>query len=139
MNESVLRNNVGIFLIVSQFILVIVVFISYLLGGYNFDEMTTTIAIMFPMLGAYTTGTVKYFISNRKQKKVPSQNEYVTKQFEFITWLIPSLFVCGLGSIIIIKPFNGFETFEQFKTILAVVESIFGGFTGYIMSALLEK
>lgn len=137
MNEYELRSRIGIFLIVSQFVLVTIVFISYLFGGYNFDEMTTTIALMFPMLSAYTTGIIKYFISNREQQLVSSNN--VTNQFVFITYLVPVLFVFGLGFVILIKPFNGFGNFEQFKTVLAIIESIFGGFTGYIMSALLEE
>jgi hypothetical protein len=55
MNELNLKNNIGIFLIISQFVLVIIVFISYLARGYDYDEMTTTIALMFPMLSVYTT------------------------------------------------------------------------------------
>lgn len=137
MDELDLKNRIGIFLIVSQFVLVIIVFISYLLKGYDYDEMTTTIALMFPMLSVYTTAMVKFFISNRTGQ--PSQQQIVSKQFVFIAGFFPILFVSGLLLIIILKPLNKFDNFEQFKGTLAMIESLFGGFTGYIMSALLEK
>ena len=137
MNEFNLRNKIGIFLIISQFTLVIIVFLFYLIGGYTFDEMTTTIALMFPMLSVYTTGIVKFFIHYRNKTSI--EQSQITRQFTFIAWFFPILFVLALGFIIIIKPFQGFRNFGEFKTFLSIIESLFGGFTGYVMSALLEN
>ena len=137
MNESSLRNKIGIFLIVSQFSLVIIVFLLYLVGGYNFDEMTTTIALMFPMLSVYTTGIIKLFVHNKN--RTVGRNRNITKEFAFIAWFFPMLFVISIGFIITIKPLQGFRNFEDFKTFLSIIESLFGGFTGYVISTLLES
>lgn len=137
MNELDLINKTGIFLVVSQFTLVIIVFLFYLNGGYEFDEMTTTIGLMFPMLSIYTIGIIKFLTHNRnkKLKKQPKVN----KEFAFIGWFFPILFILTLGAIIIIKGLKGFGDFEEFKTSLSIIESTFGGFTGYIISTLLES
>ena len=137
MKEFDLTNQIGIFLIVSQFILVIIVFILHLQGGFNFDEMTTTIGLMFPMLSIYTTGILKFFVSHKNTQSTSSKN--VTKQFRFIAWFFPGLFVFSLTSLILLKAFNSFATFGDFKNLLALIEGLFGGFTGYIVSVLLEK
>ena len=137
MNELNLINKIGIFLIISQFSLVIIVFLFYLAGGYNFDEMTTTIALMFPMLSVYTTGIVKFFTRNRNEISV--RQSRVTRQFVFIVWFFPIMFVLALGFIIIIKPLQAFTNFGEFKTLLSIIESLFGGFTGYVISVLLES
>lgn len=138
MREFELRNKISIFLIVSQFILVITVFLLYLIGGYSFDEMTTTIALIFPILSVYTSGMIEYITSSRKSNQTSLKRQKISSEFFFITWFFCIMFILSLGLAIILKPFQLFNNFQNFKTIIAIIESLFGGFTGYILSFLVK-
>ena len=137
MNELKLKNRVGLFLIIAQFALVCLIFVLYLFGGYDFSELTDTIALMFPMLSVYTAGMLKFFISNRNVLPTTSQPRIVTGSFVFLTWFFTGLFIFLLFTIIILKPLHFFD-FEQFKALLAIIETCFAGFTGAVISALLD-
>ena len=139
MNELKLKNRVGLFLIIAQFALVTLVFVLYLFDGYDYPELTDTIALMFPMLSVYTAGIVKFFISNRNNVTTTrAQVGTITSQFVFITWFFSGFFVFLLFAVVILKPFQVFDNFEQFKGFLATIEGLFGGFTGAVISALLD-
>ncbi len=133
-----LKNQVGLFLIVSQFGLVFLTFILYLLGGYNFDEMSTCIALIVPMVSVYATAFVKYFISNKSVVSRKNIKHTVTWQYAFISFAIPVSFIMFIGLIIILKPFQFFGSFENFKGVLLMAESVFGAYIGLIMNSLIE-
>lgn len=139
MNELKLKNQVGLFLIISQFVLAIIVFIFNLKGGYSSSEFSDTIALMLPMFTVYTGSMLKFFISNRSLSSSRVQSDQLTIQFVFLTWFLIGLFVFALLSIIILKPLNYISDFNQFKIYLATIETIFGAFTGAVISTLVDK
>lgn len=117
--------------------IILLVVVLFLFSGFNFEEMTTTIALIVPMFSIYTTAIIKHITTNSKRKK--DFSEIITGEFVFITFFIPSLFVFFLILMIILKTFNvGFSDFEQFKIMLAISETIFGAYVGLVMSSLFE-
>ncbi len=137
MTRSQLKSRIGLFLIISHFAIILLVVILFLMEGFKFEEMTTTIALIVPMFSIYTTAIIKHIIANSRQRQ--GYSEAVTKEFVFITFFVPSLFVFFLTAIIVLKTLNiGFDKFEQFKIMLAVSETVFGAYVGLVMSSLFE-
>jgi len=96
-------------------------------GGYLFEEMTTTIALIIPMMSVYTITIIKNIIATRTPKKMKSKT--VIKEYTFLTYFIPCLFIFFLTAMILLKAFNvGFASFEQFKLMLAISETAFGAY-----------
>ncbi len=99
--------------------------------------MTTTLALIFPIFGLYITAIIKFLITNSAKQSTDSLT--VTREFVFISFLIPLLFVLFLTSIIILKTLNtGFSTFEEFKATLSLGETALGVYVGLILSSLYE-
>lgn len=139
MNEIKLKNQVSLFLIISQFLLVGLIFLCQLLGGFTFSEFTDSLALMLPMITVYTSGMVKYIISNKNNSTPPNNPTQINKTFVFLTWFLIGLFVFSLFGIIILAALNYISDFDQFKTLLATIETLFAAFTGSVISALIDK
>ena len=135
MSETELKNRIGIFLVLAQFGTLVMIIFLYFAGGFLFDEMTTTAALVLPMLASYTTVITKHFTRTRRQ--VSEKTRPVTNAFVFVSFLIPLLFVFLIVTIIVLKSLSiGFSSFDQFKTMLAIVESAFAIYLGQIIYSL---
>jgi len=135
MTEIQLKTRIGLSIVISHFSILLLVVVLFLFGGFIFEEMTTTIALIIPMFGIYTSAIIKHIIANRKILQTDS--EMVTKDYIFISFMIPSIFIIFIISIVILKAFNiGFTSFEQFKTMLAIGETMFGAYFGIVLSSM---
>ncbi len=131
MTERQLRRRIGIALVISHFSLIILVLFLYFLDGFLFEEMTTTIALIIPMFGVYTSAVTKTFLANKTKKRIIIAEEPITIEYTFINIFPPALFILALTAIIILKVFNvGLNSFEEFKITLAVIEGAFGAYSG---------
>ena len=138
MTESKLKTQIGIFLVVSNLLVIGAIIVLYFLGGFLFDEVTTTVALIIPMFSVYTTAIVKSIVSNRQV--VVDSSPVVNGSFIFITWVFPIAFTVYLVSLVLLKAYNiGFSSFEQFKTLLIASETIFGAYIGIALSAMFRK
>ena len=135
MTELQLKNKIGLFLIISHFSIILFVVILYLFHGFLFEEMTTTIALIMPMFSIYTTAIIKNIIANRTQPQLWSKP--VTREYQFIMFFLPSLFIFFLVTINVIKIFN-IVTFEQFKIMLGISETAFGTYVGIVLASMFE-
>ena len=134
MKESKLKSILGLLIIISHFIAILLTIFLWILGGFLFDEMTTTVALIIPLFSIYTTAIIKDVIANRVSR--PTKQKTVSPEYVFITFFIPGIFVFLLISIIILKSFNiGFEDFEQFKIMLGLLQTIFGAYMGLVLSS----
>ena len=140
MTEQKLRDQVGIFLILSNLVVVITALVFYFLGGFLFEEITTTVALIVPMFSVYTTAIVKSFIEHRRN--ISDKSHVVSGTYVFVVWLFPTSFTIYLVSLVVLKAFNiGFSSFEQFKAFLIASETIFGAYVGLVLGSMfrLEK
>lgn len=137
MKEVQLRNRVGIFLIISHFCVILTVIGLYLAGGFLFDEMTTTIALMMPFFASFTTVIVKFVIKNKYQTRGKSKN--ISGMFAFIGFLLPCLFIAVILAAIVLKALNvGFSSFEEFKTVVTIFETVFAVYVGQVVFSLFK-
>lgn len=138
MTENNLKSVIGAAIILANILIILAIFILYILGGFLFDEMTTSIALIAPMLSIYTTAIIRDIVKNKN--RVKSKGKTVTGDYIFISFLFPLVFVLFLLSIVFAKGFNiGFSSFEQFKTMLAVSETAFGAYAGVVLSSFFKS
>jgi len=137
MNESVLRNRISKFILISNGILFITIIILYLLSGFLPEEFTVLIALISPVTAVYIGALVKYAVENKNVVDDEINDKMVNKLYVTISyWSIPFHFV-SLFLIINLKAFN-LITFADLKIGFSIVETFFGVYVGYIVSSLFK-
>jgi hypothetical protein len=136
MTARTIQAIVGVIFIVSHFAVLILVAAFYILRGFTFEEMTTTISIIAPVFAGYTLIIVRAIMAERRDgDKGPKVKERFL--FTFLSLFVPVVFVLVLVAIILLRAYNvGISSFEQFKTMLAIVEGVFAVYLGPIVQAL---
>ncbi len=135
MTERQVRTRVGIFLVVSHIAILLLLVLLSLADGFTPPELTTSIALIVPVFAGSTTAIVKSFVDNRKQ--VADQSPAMDRPFVVIAFLLPGVFVGFLVLIIVLKAFNwGIADFEHFKGFLALGETGFAVYLGYVIQSL---
>lgn len=137
MTENGVKTAVGIGVLLSYLALIVLVIVLYALGGFLFEEMTTTVALVVPMFGVYCAAIIKYIIANRSATQ--DKSPITTKAFIFISLLLPSIFIGALCSVIILKAYSiAFSNFDQFKLTLGLLQTAFGVYMGLLLAELFE-
>ena len=100
MNKLTLKKSLGLFLVISHFVIILLIILSYLIGGFLFDEMTTTLGLIVPMFGLYSTAIIKFIVATSDQ--LHAQPEPVSKAYVFVSFFIINV-MCELSNILINK------------------------------------
>ncbi len=138
MSENSLRSLIGLLLIFLHFIIMALVFVIFLNGGFRYDEFTTSMAIIAPMFAGYTTAIVIHFSRNRFNTVDDSRE--ITMIFAMLSSLFPMAFFVGLCScIIMFASGHVFDDFEQFKGTLTLLEGLFAAYVANFVYTLFEK
>jgi hypothetical protein len=138
MREERLKTTLGLYIVVAHFAIILLIVAFWFSDYFLFEEMTTALALIIPMFATYTTVIIRNIIDEMH----PTQRESkeVTVAFTFISFFIPSLFTFFIAALIILKALNiGFDSFEQFKILLGLAETIFALYVGQIISKLFNK
>jgi hypothetical protein len=114
------------------FLLLIVMFV---IGGLTQSEFTTSLSVVVPMLAALTGLAIGYVTSVKKKSQLSAFSEELAGIYVFISFLLPIVFVLAIAAAIVVKVVN-YVSFEQFKIILAALETTFGAYTGKVMASL---
>jgi hypothetical protein len=138
MIESDLRNRISIFLIVSHLLIFLLLIATFVAGGLTQSEFTTSLSVVVPMLAALTGLAIGYVTSVKKKSQLSAFSEELAGVYVFTSFLLPIVFVLAVAGVIAVKVVN-YVSFEQFKIILAAVETTFGGYTGKVMASLFDK
>ncbi|MBP0019866.1 MAG: hypothetical protein J7647_20220 [Cyanobacteria bacterium SBLK] len=137
MKESRFKNSVGFFIVVFHFSIILLTIGLHVMGGFSFEQMTTTIALIIPMVGVYTTAVAKHFIATQSIKNIKSKD--ISRDYVWFTIFILSVYFSSLISLIFLKSFNiAFSDFEEFKTMLGLLQTAFGVYAGLILSSMFE-
>ena len=137
MKESRLKNSVSFFIIGFHFGIILLTICLWAIGGFLFEEMTTTVALIIPMFSIYTTAVIKHIIATKSINNIKNKN--ISSAYVFLTFFILSFYVISLISMIFLKSFNiAFSNFEQFKVMLGVIQTAFGAYVGLILSSMFE-
>jgi hypothetical protein len=136
MTETKLRTVVSIFLMVSHIVILLMVLVLFLKSGLTESEFTTSMGIMVPALSGLATLAVTYAISMKGRKQYVARSERLSGIYVFTALLFPSVFILIMAGLVVMKGFDRFSSFEQFKLSLGAVETIFAGYTGKVMASL---
>lgn len=137
MTEQGVKVNVGLVITISHFALIAFIFVLYTMKGFTFEEVTTTIALIVPMFGIYTSAVIKYLIDNKASTEDKSST--VTKSFIFMSFFLPLVFIGMLAMIITMKAYNiAFSSFEEFKLMLGALQTALGIYMGILLSSLFD-
>lgn len=137
MTEAGVKTGVGLFVVLSYFGLLVMTIALYAAGGFLFEEMTTTVALLVPMFGIYTSAVIKHILGS--PRKLQAKGEAVTNSYAFISFFVPILFALLVGIAIWMKAFNiAFSSFDQFKITLGILQTGFGAYMGLVLSALFK-
>jgi hypothetical protein len=140
MTERRLQNTVSVSLIVAHVLIVVLVFALFLAQGLTSDDLTTSLSIILPMLGALTGLAVSYVIKVKKKKTMQEAACELSGIYVFTALLLPAVFVAGIGTVVVLRAFNrGFSSDSQFKGALASLETAFGAYTGKVLGSLFGK
>lgn len=137
MNESVLRNKISKFILVSNGILFVTIIALYLFSGFLADEFTVLIAMISPVTAVYIGALVKYAVENKNVIENEFNDRPVSQLYVTISyWSIPFHFI-SIFLLINLKAFN-LITFADLKIGFSIIETFFGVYVGYIVSSLFK-
>jgi hypothetical protein len=137
MDFAKLKTAVIVTMISSHILIFTLLFILYISGGFAFDEFTTSVAILMPLFAGFTTLIVKDAIAAAAPGAVVTETRPLPWNFAFVTLAFCGSFTVYLLVMVTLKGFNvGFSTFDQYKTLLGVSETVFGVYVGYLMPTL---
>jgi hypothetical protein len=133
--EHTTKNALGLFLIASHLLIVALLLGTFIAGGLSFRDMTTAVALVTPMFTAYTVVVIKYFVDNRTTAR--DRSAQLSGAFVAISFGVPAIFVTLVAASILLFAANvGFSSFEQLKSVLAILEGAYGLYLGKLVDAL---
>jgi lysylphosphatidylglycerol synthetase-like protein (DUF2156 family) len=134
MTNSQLRTRIGLFWVFAHFVILSVVIICFFLGGFEFDEMTTLLAVIVPMFAGTTTVIVRYFAAHAHDT---AKGARVNLPYVVLTVTLPILFTLTILSTVILRARNqAFANFDQCKLFLTAVEAIYVVYTSALLAPL---
>jgi hypothetical protein len=133
MTENGFNRFLSSYLIIINILVLCLVFYCYAQGWFLFTQMTTLVAIIFPMFSCYAMPAIRHIITDNVVIDNQS-SKTVTLVRLLISILFPLLFGISIGGAILaqVKGYV-FSNFEEFKVTLAVLESIFSAYISQIV------
>lgn len=125
MNGRRLRSITGLTILFFHLATVFVAVIFFLKQLMLFDELTTTLAIVTPMLGVYASGYIAHVAAKRRVSK--ARDATVSTEFAVLTILLCLVFGAGTLSLVVVRALmNDIISFEQCKRLLGVSQVTLG-------------
>lgn len=135
MTESKLTDILGISLAVAHILLVFLVILMWGMSWFSFEEATTTISIVLPLLGVLVTGVVRTLTQRRNV--ISQKSRRVNSAYVFVALWFPCLYVISVALAILAQGVGQIlDSFEHFKALLAIIETVFGGYVGIALAPL---
>ena len=135
MTRDQVRTAVGFVVVILQLLSLASVVIGFFLGGFRFDEMTTTVAIITPLSAAYVALVVRFAVEARG--RVPSDRRKASALLILTAMTFPLCFgMLVWVAIVAWAGDRGFENFEQFKVFLGLSEVAFGVYLSRVVKGL---
>jgi lysylphosphatidylglycerol synthetase-like protein (DUF2156 family) len=134
MTDTTLRTRTGLFWVFAHFAIIITIIICFFLKGFEFDELTTLLAVIIPMFAGTTTVIVRYFTQHAHDAP---QGATVNTPYVILTTALPLLFTLTIFATIILRARNqAFATFDQCKLFLTAVEALYVVYTSTLLAPL---
>lgn len=135
MNETKARTWITIWLLGGNLITFLVVLTLWLSGGFSSVEFKQIILLLTPLLFAYGLPVLRSALASRSITSGNNQN--ITATAFWLLVAIPPFVQVMTVSLCILKAFNiGMQSFDDFSIALGSVQTLFGAFTGLVVSTL---
>jgi hypothetical protein len=105
-------------------------------GSFSASELATSLSIVMPIFAAYTAITLSYLGTNPEE--TPANPKIMNPTTVAVSFVIPSLAFTLVFLLVIQKAFSGID-FETYRTLLGLVEVIFGGSLGQVVLPHFDK
>ncbi|MGO7604758.1 hypothetical protein ACC718_14960 [Rhizobium ruizarguesonis] len=137
MTIGVLR-SVIISTIFFGYVAILLLLIScWILDGFDFDEFTTALAVILPLVGAHIATIITF--SQNNPRGLEKDAEIIMILPSAIALTTPILFVMLMFLAILAKAFNVTSiSFEQFKILLACINGMFGAYVATLVGIYLK-
>lgn len=139
MKESVLRNRLGKFILVSNIGFAFLIVVYYILRGFTDSEFAELLKILTPIKAVYLTALIRYVIANRN---VPKDNIEDTKQvtslFANTSFLIIFVHITTLIVATTVFAFFNAMDFDVLINIIIGLETFFGIYVGMFMASMFK-
>jgi chromate transport protein ChrA len=129
MNKGKIRNVVGIFMIVSHFVVILLIIYYRFQNKYDDDTLKTSLPVIIPLFATYTTMIVRHSFENQAKASVM---EGASVMYTFIAFFIPFVFFVFLLAIVVNQATSPLSL-ENFAAYLGLCETIFGIYLGIIL------
>jgi lysylphosphatidylglycerol synthetase-like protein (DUF2156 family) len=134
MTNTQLRTRVGLFWVFAHFAILSTIIICFFLQGFEFDEMTTLLAVIIPMFAGTTTIIVRYFATHASDTDAGTS---INLPYIVLTTALPVLFTITILATIILRARNqAFATFDQCKLFLTAIEAVYVVYTSVLLAPL---
>lgn len=137
MKQQELQTTLGLLVIFGHILIMLSIYYFYARGGLLFDEMTTSLTLISPMLAVYTGATIKYLVQNRFRSE--EKGRELNLPYIVISFAFPVIY---LGLIMLFVYFRAvrtvFSSFNQFTVTLGSLEAVFGIYVGQTLGSLFD-
>jgi lysylphosphatidylglycerol synthetase-like protein (DUF2156 family) len=121
--DAQLRTRIGLFWVAAHVAVVLTILGCYSFGGFEFDELTTLLAVVVPLFAGVTLVVVRFFTQHRHSL---AQGRPVSVPYVTLVWLFAVAFAVTVLWAIIGRATNRvFATFDQAKIFLASLEGLY--------------
>jgi hypothetical protein len=137
MKPTEIRTKLSRQIIIYNFALIVIVIILFMAKGFDPEDFTTLMGLLTPITAVYTGTLFKYF-GHRISKASDKENKTEELPYgRFLTFIVPGHFIIILSLISARGMFN-IISFNDMILIFTFIETSFGAYVGYIISALFE-
>jgi glucan phosphoethanolaminetransferase (alkaline phosphatase superfamily) len=137
--ENKFKYSIGLYLIFSHLVIIVSIIALRILGGFDKNEFTTIVGIVTPMFTGFTTSIIMFIIANRYNTQ-SSPDIALSSAFKLLSYLFPTLFSFSVLLAIWLQGYHlAFSNFEDFKSFILAMESLFAAYSGYFVYTLFEK
>jgi len=135
MTETRLKKQAGLFILLAHVLSVLLVVALFFLGGFTFEQMTTSVAIITPMFAGVTTQIVGWFTEH--QYVADDLSRPVTPEYRLLTYAWPAILGVLIWCATLAQAASlVFDDFEQYKLALVFFEGLFAAYAARFMKSL---
>lgn len=136
MKETTLKNATSVALVLAHAATLVLVLVLYICHGLTDEQATTTVGMIVPMLATVVGLAVKHIVDSKKAKRAGPQ---VSSLYVFGVIFFTGSYLVTIAVLLLLKAFNvGLKSFEAFKVCMGIAETIFGAYTGKVLSSLFD-
>jgi hypothetical protein len=139
MTQERLRDFLSVFLLAAHVGVPAILVAVFLADGFTRPELTESLMVVVPMLSVISAMAVAHIIGTKKKGR-SKKTAKLSSLYVAAAITLPVVFVALIALAILLKAYNlGLRSLGDFKVVLAAVETVFGTYTGGVMSSLFDN